>query len=122
MSLEDQALLIGKSKAYFYTLRRRDPDLFDRLVKLGNGLAYVGHNKLLSEYNNLRSKLQEVYYTYDVEFQFAKDLVDKGFYSNKHSAVMFIRNTLFREPQQIFIENMNKTEKIYNEFKGRLCQ
>jgi hypothetical protein len=91
-NLSQSSLAIGKSEGYLRSLKDNTPLAFRTIKFLGKGDMVKGYFILQEKLEDINKKFEEIYFSYDVPYQFAKLLHENGLYSSVLVAQNTIRN------------------------------
>jgi hypothetical protein len=120
MQIKEHAILIGRCETFFYTMKKLNKPLYDKLLKIGAGSLSDGWFKLQNIDNNLNQRAYDMNILFDNKLlnidAFGEFLSAKNIYSNRYS-FRYVRKEIFKHNKDRFVEKtIYQKEKILNAF------
>lgn len=92
MNYSEHSKNIGKSEGYFRSLEKNTPLLFRTIRFIGRGDLSKGYFLLQEKIEDIYKQFENIYFSYEVPYQFASMLHKKGLYSSTVVANNTINN------------------------------
>lgn len=119
MNLKQSSLDIGKSTAYYSVLKKTSPSVFRFQVKYGKGNLISGYNKYIQYVDNLSRQVEEIYYSFKTESEFARWLYQNEICSSKDVGTVMAR-AIFMPIEKVNIKRIKKFKKIIRTYKKNM--
>ena len=109
-NLKQDSLDFGKSTAFFSVLKKTNPVLFRYCVFYSKRTLSEGYQKLINYYDNLKQKLQDIYFSFKHPYSFWQWLSDKSFYAAGGAAQSI--DCIFNTQERINVDFLYKMKAI----------
>lgn len=118
-SLIEIANKVGKSSSFFYVIKSSNYKKFKMIRRLGKGELDKGYLKYVDIFEYILLKVQDIYFSYEKTYHFAKELADNGLYANAISASNSIEY-IFNTRNTHSYKQLKILHKIFKKFRYRL--
>ena len=119
-NLNAAAREIGKSKDYFCVMKRSNSVRYRFMRLYGKGNLVAGYYKWLDYFSKKQQKLEEIYFEFKTNKDFADWIIEKNIYKKRGGAFSFVEK-IFLQLDNIDKRRVASTRKIIKEWRKEKC-